>query len=86
MLVHYYNEGHQIKHDVEPSQSSSQISLVEHLLLGQLCPPRDDKQSGFKCEAADKIPEGWKPQILHKLAFPLNRKLEIYGEEDEVPD
>ena len=84
MLVHYYNEGHQIKHDVEPSQSSPKVSLIEHLLLSQLGPPHEDEQSWLECETTDEVPEGRQTQVLHELS--PEAELEVDGKEEEIPD
>ena len=85
-LEHNCSEADNVENDVKDGESLSKVLFVEHLPLVKLSAPYQDKEPWLKCKAADKIPEGWQPQVLHKLAFPLNWKLEIDGEEDEVPD
>jgi hypothetical protein len=53
-------------------------------LLRQLGPPYNNEEARFKRKAANKIPKGRKPQVLHILS--PNRQLEVNGKEEKVPD
>lgn len=79
-------EADNVEDDVKDGQTLPQVLLVKHLSLVELSAPHQDKESWLKCEAADKIPEGWQSQVLHELTLALNRKLEVDGEENKVPD
>ena len=85
-MEHNCREADNVEDDVKDSEAFSKVLFVKHLTLVELSAPYQDKEPRLECKATDKIPEGWQTQVLHELAFSLNRKLEIDSEENEVPN
>ena len=86
VLEDHGREAGHVEDDVEPGEALALELLVIHLLLAELRSPADDEKAGLESETADEVPEGWQAQILHEFTITVDGKLEVNGEEEEIPD
>ena len=68
LSVHDRHKAEHVEEHIEAGESPSQEQLVEHLLLGQHGSPAEEKQSGFKGEGEDEVPESGEAKVLHVFA------------------